>query len=103
MSELNVVHKWKRAPRPPAEVPASAASEFHALKQRLVNERLEAESDHEIRRWLERAADESAALAWTTAYPMLVWPELLEEASRTARLRAERQRMIRARNGRAAA
>ena len=79
------------------------ASDFDQLKQRLMSERLEAENDHEMRRWLERAADESAALAWTTAYPMLVWPELLEEASRAVRLRAERQRTIRARLSRAAA
>lgn len=80
-------------------VSAGGADEFEQLKQKLLREQLAAESDAETRQWLQHAADESAAVAWTTAYPMLVWPELLEEASRAVRLRAERQRRIRARSG----
>jgi len=70
---------------------------FTQLKHKLLQEQLAQETDPELRLWLERAADESAAVAWTTPYPLLVWPELLEEASRTARDRVERQRVIRER------
>ena len=104
MSAVDIGHKhkkWQGERALGTGHPATAAAEeFEQLKRKLLRERLAVESDAEIRRWLEHAADESAALAWTTAYPMLVWPELLEEASRAVGVRAERQRRIRARSGR---
>lgn len=33
---------------------------------------------------IRRAANEAAAMAWTTPYPMLVLPELLKEMARRA-------------------
>src|SRR5262245_34673988 len=76
---------------------SNEAHGFAQLKHKLLHERLAQETDPELRSWLERAAEESAAVAWTTPFPLLVWPELLEEASRTARSRVERQRAIRER------
>jgi hypothetical protein len=54
----------------------------------------------EDKRWLmlessfRQAADEAASLAWTTPFPLLVLPILLEEKARIARLRALRQEQI---------
>ncbi len=104
MSAVDIGHKrkkWRGELANARELASTAgADDFEQLKQKLLREQLAAESDAETRRWLQHAADESAAVAWTTAYPLLVWPELLEEASRAVRIRAERQRRIRARNGR---
>ncbi len=47
---------------------------------------------------LESAANEAAALAWTTEYPLLVFPALLDEFARRERVRENRQLQIRARS-----
>ena len=45
-----------------------------------------------------RAANEAAALAWITAYPLLVFPALFDEKADMAISRAERQEEIRERS-----
>ena len=45
---------------------------------------------------LRRAANEAAALAWTTSFPLLVFPTLLEEKARQARLQLQKQKQVRA-------
>ena len=101
MSEINLryqrVRSRRTAPKPLAVCRTAITDGFSQLKHRLLRERLAQEPDPELRGSLERAAQESAAVAWTTPFPLLVWPELLEEASRAARSRAERQRSIKER------
>lgn len=75
-----------------------AGDHFERLKSRVLTEHVAVEPDPELRDWLELAARESAALAWTTPYPLLVWPELWVEASEAARRRFERQKAIRRRD-----
>jgi hypothetical protein len=43
---------------------------------------------------LRRAANDAAALAWATLYPLLVFPVLFEEQTRAALRQAERQARI---------
>ena len=43
---------------------------------------------------MRRAANEAAALAWATLYPLLVFPVLFEEKIEAALRQAERQARI---------
>ena len=51
-----------------------------------------------LSRALRRAANDAAALAWVTAYPLLVFPALLEEKVRAALRQYGRQAGIRRRS-----
>ncbi len=73
-------------------------SRFEALKGKLLEERLETAWDCEASSGLRRAANEAAALAWVTPYPLLVFPVLFEEKSATALLTASRQQRVRERS-----
>jgi hypothetical protein len=64
------------------------------LAQRLVQE----VQNPILRSNLQQAASEAASLAWTTPYPLLVIPILLEEKIRAARLRTVRQGQIQTRS-----
>jgi len=85
--------------------PASAApfraweeTELDRLKTQLLSEWLETRWDAQFGDPLRRAADEAAALAWVTRYPLLVFPALFEEQAESALLRAERQEQVRQRS-----
>jgi hypothetical protein len=67
---------------------------LEALKQRLLEEQLTAVTDRTLVRRLQRAADDSASLAWATPFPLLALPELLLEKAREAQRQFERQRAI---------
>ena len=67
---------------------------FERLKARLLRERLDGTWEPEFNAWLRRAANEASALAWTTAYPLLVFPALFEEKVREATHRVRRQRSV---------
>jgi hypothetical protein len=47
---------------------------------------------------LRRAANEAAALAWFTPFPLLFFPALLEEKARAALRQGARQRCVRNRS-----
>jgi hypothetical protein len=81
--------------RPAAAAPfrVTQENEFERLKNRLLAERL-AEAAPEWNAPLRRAANEAAALAWVTFYPLLVFPTLFEEKIATAIRQAERQARI---------
>ncbi len=81
-------------PVPPAPFRARQENELERLKARLLSERLEALGDPEVGGQLRRAANEAAALAWVTRYPILFFPVLFEEKAETALLRAERQEQV---------
>jgi hypothetical protein len=80
--------------RPAPAVPFRAAQEtrFERLKDRLLARQLTAAPELNVP--LRRAANEAAALAWATVFPLLVFPVLFEEKTEAALRRAERQARI---------
>jgi hypothetical protein len=71
---------------------------FEQLKGRLLSGRLaETWGAGGVSR-MRRAANEAAALAWVTSFPLLVFPVLFEEKADQALLEADRQQRVRARS-----
>ena len=68
------------------------------LKNRLLARRLAEVVAPEANTYVRRAANEAAALAWVTPYPLLAFPELLDEKVRAALRYAERQTWVRERS-----
>jgi hypothetical protein len=85
-------------PSPPAPFRARQEAELERLKAQLLAERLEGRGEAQLLSHLRRAANEAAALAWVTRYPLLVFPALFEEKADAALLHAERQEQIRQRS-----
>jgi hypothetical protein len=81
-------------PSPPAPFRARQEAELEQLKAQLLAERLEGRGEPRLDSHLRQAANEAAALAWVTRYPLLVFPALFEEKVEAALLRAERQAQI---------
>jgi len=77
---------------------SSRTAVLEELKQRLFHEKARTTSDEVGLSYLRRAAEEAAALAWATPYPLLVLPELFAEKAAEAFLQSERQREIRERS-----
>ena len=85
-------------PSPPGPFRARQEAELERLKLQLLVGRLQGSwgSQHASR--LRRAANEAAALAWVTQYPLLVYPALFAEQAEAALLRAKRQEQVRQRS-----
>jgi hypothetical protein len=78
--------------RPVTAAPFRAVFEdrFERLKARLLAESLDGVWEPKLNSEVRRAANEAAALAWLTPYPLLVFPSLFEErAKATLRETAE--------------
>ncbi|HMP81078.1 MAG TPA: hypothetical protein PKA41_00035 [Verrucomicrobiota bacterium] len=73
-------------------------TELERLKNRLLQQRLGTTTAPELNARLRRAANEAAALAWITPFPLLMFPALFEEIAQTARVQAARQFRIRERS-----
>ncbi len=71
---------------------------FERLKARLLRRLLDDAVQPELNAPLRRAANDAAALAWTTPFPLLFFPVLLEEKARTARLQLQKQSYVRLRS-----
>ena len=71
-------------PVPAAPFRASLENEFERLKNRLLTEQIETAEQPQLNVPLRRAANEAAALAWVTLYPLLVFPALFEEKTTAA-------------------
>lgn len=71
---------------------------FAQLREELLDNLLADTDTLSLQPRFEFAANEAAALAWTTEYPLLVFPALLDEFARRERLRESRQQQIRARS-----
>ena len=67
------------------------AERFAVLKQRLLLERLKATPGSETHALVMLEANEAAALAWVSSYPLLIFPCLFEERAIAASERARRQ------------
>ena len=79
---------------PPAPFRATLESEFERLKNRLLTETLLSLARPDLNASIRRAANEAAALAWVTFYPLLVFPVLFEEKLQHALRHDERQARI---------
>jgi hypothetical protein len=73
---------------------ANLETEFERLKARLLTEQLDLVENPELNAPIRRAANEAAALAWVTFYPLLVFPELFAEKTGQAVRQTERQARI---------
>ena len=90
--------RFKVKPLPAALVRAEQHDQLAGLKDRLLGERLNDVPDTQTEEHYRHAANEAAALAWVTAYPLLVFPALFEEKAREAEDQLERQEQIRQRS-----
>ena len=75
--------------------PDAARSQFEALKTRLMQRVLQSATDAALRHQLHLAANEAAAVAWTTPFPLLVLPMLLEEKTAEVHDYTLRQEQVR--------
>jgi hypothetical protein len=77
---------------------AEQTSDLERLKNRLLRNLLEDTTNPDENILLRRAANDAAALAWVTQYPLLLFPALLEEKARVALAQFKRQAQIRRRS-----
>ena len=85
-------------PAPAAPFRANQETELERLKNRLLQERLARINETELNVRLQRAANEAAAVAWMTTFPLLVFPALFEELAHAAVLQAGQQAYVRQRS-----
>jgi hypothetical protein len=86
--------RFEVRPVPPALFRATQETEFERLKSRLLARQLAEAPVPALNPPLRRAANDAAALAWDTLYPLLVFPVLFEEKTQVALRQAERQARI---------
>jgi hypothetical protein len=86
------------SPGPPAPFRVEQESLFEALKHRLLADRLQELWSPENNSQVRRAANEAAALAWVTPYPLLFFPALFQEKTETALEISERHHNIQERS-----
>ena len=67
---------------------------FMELQSGLVKDCLGETRNPIVRGGIHRAANEAAALSWTTSYPLLVMPALFHEKAREARRRLDKQQIV---------
>ncbi|MDB6123131.1 MAG: hypothetical protein JWQ71_2124 [Pedosphaera sp.] len=77
---------------------ATETTELENLKNRLLLQFLNQVTDPEQNVLLRRAANDAAALAWATCFPLLFFPTLLEEKARATELQLQRQKQVRERS-----
>ena len=88
------------SPVPVVPFRGARETELEQLKNRLLRQALEAAADAEFYAPLRRAANEAAAVAWMTPFPLLVLPALFEEKMALARRQFERAQNVRTRSRR---
>ena len=67
---------------------------FAGLKDELLGSLLGETQTLDLHPRFKQAANEAAGLAWTTEYPLLVFPALFDELARRERARQNRQQQI---------
>jgi hypothetical protein len=90
--------RFELRPVPTLPFRAYHENELERLKIRLLTERLEGLWKPALNSYVRRAANEAAALAWVTPYPLLFFPALFEELTEAALRRAEHQDIVRKRS-----
>jgi len=83
-AEFGPETRFEISPTPPAPFRAFQENEFERLKVNLLSERLGTLWKPELSAQVRRAANDAAALAWVTPYPLLVFPELFAEKADAA-------------------
>src|ERR1700677_3752300 len=86
--------RFELRPIPPAPFRANLENELERLKSQLLAEQLYLAKQAELYAPLRRAANEAAALAWATLFPLLVFPVLFEEKIEGLTHQARRQKRI---------
>ncbi len=86
--------RFEVKPVPPAPFRATQETELERLKNRLLVGVLNELDEREANPYVRRAANEAAALAWVTPYPLLTFPGLFEEKVQTALRYAERRTAV---------
>jgi len=90
--------RFEVRPAPAVPFRATRENELERLKNELLWEKLEDAVGADMNARLRRAANDAAALAWTTNVPLLVFPALFEEKAHLAFRQAARQECIRERS-----
>lgn len=85
-------------PNPPVPFRAAQENELEQLKKRLLMGALKRFEEPDYNAYIRRAANEAAAIAWVTPYPLLTFPELFAEKTNTALIYARRQESVRERS-----
>ena len=86
--------RFELRPGPPAPFRATQETEFEQLKNRLLAQELNQATAPGVTPPLRRAANEAAAIAWATVFPLLVFPVLFEEKAAAALQQLEKQARI---------
>jgi hypothetical protein len=86
--------RFELRPVPPAPFRASLETEFERLKDQLLAEQLYLATETELYAPLRRAANDAAAIAWATPFPLLVFPALFEEKTDAVLCQIKRQARI---------
>jgi hypothetical protein len=90
--------RFEIKPVPPAPFRALQETELERLKNRLLLSALNRLNEPALNTCVRRAANEAAAIAWVTPYPLLAFPGLFEEKTEAALVYAERQASVRERS-----
>jgi hypothetical protein len=90
--------RFEVKPAPANPFRALQDTELERLKNRLLALALNRLAEPRANNYVRRAANDAAALAWTTGYPLLLFPVLFEEKTETALIQADRQETVRRRS-----
>ena len=85
---------FETPPAPAVPFRANLETQFEQLKNQLLADRLKTSTKAELTVLLRRAANEAAALAWISFYPLLVFPALFEEKSLAIERQIQRQARV---------
>ena len=86
--------RFKVTPAAAAPFRATQTSELELLKNRLTDQLVQAAAKPELYVLYRRAANDAAALAWATPFPLLLFPALLDEKVVAAHRQLERQESV---------
>ena len=90
--------RFEVKPAPPVPFRAAQETELERLKTRLLLRALNHLDEPEYNAYIRRAANEAAAIAWVTPYPLLTFPELFAEKIDAALVYAKHQESVRERS-----
>ena len=87
--------RFEVTPVPAVPFRGTVETELDRLKDGLLLRLLNETPVSELNAILRRAANEAAALAWLTPFPLLFFPALFEEKAQTARKQVAKQARVR--------
>ena len=90
--------RFNVAPVPAVPFRGTRETELEQFKKQLLRAALSQATDAELYASLRRAANEAAAVAWMTPFPLLFLPLLFEEKIAAARRQYERAQSVRTRS-----